>query len=131
MEAKYLLFLEDNLEPIISTYLSEHFQMREPVILEQFFFSSDDVKIPDEGVIIITQKTLAKELAEIGPLHESIQDLKKAGIIILPDEPFMSINKISDGKQITITNKDVAELFKKSVDIILDESMPRQAVLFI
>ena len=131
MEAKYLLFLEDNLEPIISTYLSEHFQMRDPVNLEQFFFSRDDMKVPDEGVIIITQKRLANELAEIGPLHESIQDLKKAGVIIVPDEPFVSISNTAGEKQIAIINKDVAGQFKKSVDIILDGSMPRHTILFI
>jgi len=131
MKTKYLLFLKKGLETTISEYLIECFQTSEPIILKQFFFAVSDMKLAKEAAIVITQKTLAKELAEIGPLQESIQNLKRAGIIIIPDKPFMSIDRESGGRQVTITNKDVAEQFKKSVDIILDESTPRHAILFI
>ena len=131
MKARILLFLSDELEPIVSRYVAEILQMSKPITLEIFGELPDDIKNSNEPVIVITQKELVEDLESAGvSLLDSVSQTRKSGIIILPDTTFATV-ETNEKKQIVIENYAVEIQIKKSIAVIMDESMPNQCIFLI
>jgi len=59
-----------------------------------------------------------------------VRETRKSGIIILPDATFATFES-KEKKQIVIENHAVEKQLKKSIAVIMDESMPNQCIFLI